>query len=123
MLAEAVEIIHGLWGTTPGAAPPADETVADPLTGLPTLPPLAYHGEHYRLDGAVVRTPPVQRPRVPVMIAGGGERVTLRQVARYADAANFGADGTPGAVQEVERVRRKLEILRQRCDDLGRPYD
>jgi alkanesulfonate monooxygenase SsuD/methylene tetrahydromethanopterin reductase-like flavin-dependent oxidoreductase (luciferase family) len=70
-----------------------------------------------------VRNPPVQRPRVPVMIAGGGERVTLRQVAQYADAANFGADGTPGAVQETEGVRHKLAVLRQYCDDLGRPYD
>jgi alkanesulfonate monooxygenase SsuD/methylene tetrahydromethanopterin reductase-like flavin-dependent oxidoreductase (luciferase family) len=123
MLAEAVEIIHGVWGTTSGAAAPAGETTADPLTGLPTLPPFAYHGEHYRLDGAVVRTPPVQRPRVPVMIAGGGERVTLRQVVRYADAANFGADGTPGAVEAADGVRRKLAVLRQHCAELGRPYD
>jgi alkanesulfonate monooxygenase SsuD/methylene tetrahydromethanopterin reductase-like flavin-dependent oxidoreductase (luciferase family) len=122
MLAETVEIVHGLWGMTSGGDGPHMEEVADPMTEKSTFPALIYHGAHYQLDGAIVRNPPVQRPRVPVMIAGGGERVTLRQVARYADAANFGADGTPGAVEETEGVQRKFGVLRQHCDALGRPY-
>lgn len=123
MLSETVEIVHGLWGTAPGAASAREATIIDPASGVSGLAPFTYSGEHYRLDGAVVRNPPVQRPRVPVMIAGGGEQVTLRQVAQYADAANFGADSTPGAVRAAEGVRRKREALHRHCDDLGRSYD
>ena len=123
MLAETVEIVHGLWGTGAGASTARTESVVDPVIGMPALPPLTYEGTHYRLEGAVVRNPPVQRPRIPLMIAGGGERVTLRQVAEYADAANFGLDATPGATRTIDSVQRKLAALRQHCDDLGRPPD
>jgi hypothetical protein len=57
-----------------------------------------------------------------VLIAGGGERTTLRQVARYADASNFGI-GMPGSPKEDEAIRRKLAALRRHCEDLGRPYE
>jgi alkanesulfonate monooxygenase SsuD/methylene tetrahydromethanopterin reductase-like flavin-dependent oxidoreductase (luciferase family) len=120
-LEEAVAIIHGLWGTPPGAAPP-EHAFPDPLLGLPGPPPLTHHGASYRLEGALLRPGPVQRPRVPVLIAGGGERVTLRQVARYADAANFGLDGTPGATRTADAVRHKLAVLRERCAEQGRPF-
>lgn len=123
MLAETVEILHGLWGTGAGTPTSRPERVIDPMTGMPNLPPLTYEGTHYRLEGAVVRNPPIQQPRIPLMIAGGGERVTLRQVALYADAANFGLDSTPGATRTVDSVLRKLTTLRQHCDDLGRPYE
>jgi alkanesulfonate monooxygenase SsuD/methylene tetrahydromethanopterin reductase-like flavin-dependent oxidoreductase (luciferase family) len=46
-------------------------------------------GQHFRCTGARVSPPPIQHPSLPIMIAGGGERVTLRQVARYADACNI----------------------------------
>ncbi len=121
MLAETVEIVHGLWGTAPGATSSQEATVTDPVSGMSGLPPFAYSGAYHRLDGAVIRNPPIQRPRVPVMIAGGGERVTLRQVAQYADAANFGMDATPGATGAVADIQRKLAVLHQHCDDLGRP--
>jgi len=59
----------------------------------------------------------ISRPRVPIMVGGGGERKTLRLVAQYADACNlFGRQGP-------EFVRGKLEILREHCDQVGRPYD
>lgn len=58
----------------------------------------------------------LSRPRVPILVGGGGERKTLLLVARYADACNlFGRD--------VVAFRRKLEVLREHCDTIGRPYE
>ncbi|HET6937606.1 MAG TPA: LLM class F420-dependent oxidoreductase, partial [Nocardioides sp.] len=51
-----------------------------------------------------------------IMIGGGGERKTLRLVARYADASNIFAS-TP------DEVRHKLDVLRGHCEDAGRDYD
>jgi alkanesulfonate monooxygenase SsuD/methylene tetrahydromethanopterin reductase-like flavin-dependent oxidoreductase (luciferase family) len=66
---------------------------------------------------------PVQQPRIPLLIAGGGERVTLRQVAQYADVANFGAHAIIGGAYEVSDVVRKYDVLRSHCEAQGRPYD
>jgi alkanesulfonate monooxygenase SsuD/methylene tetrahydromethanopterin reductase-like flavin-dependent oxidoreductase (luciferase family) len=99
-LAETVEIVQGLWG---GA-------------------PFSFEGAHFRVDKAAVRPGPVQEPRVPILIAGGGERVTLRQVARYADASNFGPSAVTGSAWAPEDVRRKYAALREHCALLGRPY-
>ncbi len=49
-------------------------------------------------------------------IGGGGERKTLRLVARYADACNLFASSP-------EDVAHKLDVLRRHCDDVGRDYD
>jgi alkanesulfonate monooxygenase SsuD/methylene tetrahydromethanopterin reductase-like flavin-dependent oxidoreductase (luciferase family) len=122
LLAETVEVLHGLWGTAPGSAGSPDRTYAEPFFGRSGPPPLTYQGVRIQLDGVCLRPTPVQQPRIPIMIAGAGERVTLRQVARYADASNFGIDGTPGAIRTVEEVRRKLAVLHRHCDDAGRPH-
>jgi F420-dependent oxidoreductase-like protein len=76
-----------------------------------------YDGNHYRLDGPVNSPAPVRRP--PIMIGGGGERKTLRLVAKYADACNLfaNADGGPAA------VRQKLDVLRRHCEAEGTDYD
>jgi F420-dependent oxidoreductase-like protein len=58
----------------------------------------------------------ISRPRIPILVGGGGERKTLRLVAQYADACNiFG--------RSPEFVRAKLAVLREHCERLGRPYD
>jgi alkanesulfonate monooxygenase SsuD/methylene tetrahydromethanopterin reductase-like flavin-dependent oxidoreductase (luciferase family) len=57
----------------------------------------------------------VQKPHPPVMIGGGGEQLTLRAVARLADACNVG--GAPDV------VRHKYEVLRRHCEAAGRNYD
>ena len=59
---------------------------------------------------------PIQSPRPPILIGGGGEKKTLRLVAKYADACNlFGSS--------VSDVKHKLEVLRGHCDTEGRDYD
>ena len=49
--------------------------------------------------------------------------MTLRQVAQYADASNFGAGNTIGNAWSLADVRRKYGALREHCDAVGRPYD
>jgi F420-dependent oxidoreductase-like protein len=57
----------------------------------------------------------ISRPRVPIMIGGGGERKTLRLVAQYADATNvFGGP---------EQIHHKYEVLREHCEAVGRNFD
>src|SRR5207244_11479804 len=55
-------------------------------------------------------------PHPPILIGGSGEKKTLRLVAKYADACNLFAESP-------EAVKRKLAILREHCDAVGRNYD
>ncbi len=73
-----------------------------------------YEGKHYRLARTlnVPQTP--QRPHPPILIGGGGEKKTLRLVARYAQACNLFP--TPD-------LEHKLDVLREHCADVGRDYD
>ena len=71
-----------------------------------------FKGRHYQLAETLCRPRPASSPRPRIMIGGGGERKTLRLVARYADACNF--FGTP------EEVAHKIDVLRRHCDDVGR---
>ncbi|GIM94277.1 LLM class F420-dependent oxidoreductase [Paractinoplanes toevensis] len=74
----------------------------------------AFEGKHYQL-GRVLNVPqPLARPRLPILIGGGGEKKTLRLVAQYADATNL----FPGP-----EVQHKLDVLKQHCEDVGRDYD
>jgi F420-dependent oxidoreductase-like protein len=57
----------------------------------------------------------ISRPRIPVMIGGGGEQKTLRLVAQYADATNVFGDPS--------RLRHKYAVLRGHCEKVGRPYE
>jgi F420-dependent oxidoreductase-like protein len=72
-----------------------------------------FEGKHYRLAETLCVPTPVQRPRPRIMVGGGGERKTLRLVARYADANNLFAT-TP------EQVRHKLDVLLRHCEAEGR---
>jgi alkanesulfonate monooxygenase SsuD/methylene tetrahydromethanopterin reductase-like flavin-dependent oxidoreductase (luciferase family) len=73
-----------------------------------------FHGRYFHVEDAILEPKPVQNPRPPVMIAGGGEQLTLRAVARLADACNVGGD--------LQTVRHKLAILRRHCDTAQRDY-
>jgi F420-dependent oxidoreductase-like protein len=77
----------------------------------------AYQGRHYQLAETLNSPPPVTRPHPPILIGGGGEKKTLRLVAKYAEACNlFAYDG-------AEEVHAKLEVLKRHCEELGRPYE
>jgi hypothetical protein len=56
-------------------------------------------------------------------VAGGGERTTLRYVAKYADASNLGATSRAGSAFGSNEAQRKLAVLRRQCKDLGRACD
>lgn len=82
-----------------------------------------FHGQRRQVEDAVLRVLPVQQPYVPILIAGGGERVTLGQVARYADMSNFAPHESAGSAFDVGDVQRKLARLREFCAGIGRQYD
>src|SRR5436190_8454583 len=73
------------------------------------------HGKHYDVDGAIVQPLPLQEGGIPLWIAGGGEKVTLRIAARYARYTNF--DGT------LEGFVRKSDLLAGHCRDVGTEFD
>ena len=93
MLEEGVEIMRQAW-----------------TTGSATLA-----GQHYQVDDARCFPTPPQDGGIPLWIAGGGEKRTLRIVARFANYTNF--DGTLGG------FARKSEILRGHCETEGRDFD
>jgi len=75
---------------------------------------LPYAGTHFRLERALNSPQSITRPHPPIMIAGDGEKKTLRLVARYGDACNI----KPGP-----EIPMKLDVLRHHCEAEGRPYD
>jgi len=74
-----------------------------------------YHGKHYQLERLLNSPQSLQRPHPPILIGGGGERKTLRLVARYADACNLFAHDT-------SVLAHKLAVLREHCEAVGRPF-
>ncbi|MCU1440178.1 MAG: class F420-dependent oxidoreductase [Rhodoglobus sp.] len=95
-LREGVEIMRQAW-----------------TTGTATLA-----GEHYQVDGAIVRPLPLQqtsRNGIPMWIAGGGEKVTLRIAAECADYTNFAGD--------PEGFDHKSALLREHCAEAGTDFD
>jgi F420-dependent oxidoreductase-like protein len=93
MLRESVEIVKSMWSQ--------EETT--------------YDGKYYQLVRANCDPKPLQSPRPPIWIGGGGEQLTLRVVAQHADHSNFG--GT------ADEFARKIEILKGHCAAVGRDPD
>ncbi|PZR55491.1 LLM class F420-dependent oxidoreductase [Xylanimonas oleitrophica] len=81
-----------------------------------------FQGEHYQVDGALCYPQPLQKvtvdgeekPSVPLWIAGGGEKKTLRTAARYAQYTNFSGD--------PEGFAHKSSVLEAHCKDVGRDF-
>jgi F420-dependent oxidoreductase-like protein len=71
-----------------------------------------FQGTHDRIEEAINSPRPVTPGGPPILVGGGGERRTLKLVAKYADACNFFGD--------VETVKHKLDVLRKHCEDVGR---
>jgi F420-dependent oxidoreductase-like protein len=93
MLDEGVQIMRALW-----------------TTGTATLA-----GKHYQVDGAIGRPLPLQEGGIPLWIAGGGERKTLRIAAKYGQYTNFDSS--------QDGFVHKSEILAQHCKDVGTDFD
>ena len=91
-LREAIQVILAMWTQ--------DEAVFD--------------GKYYHVQGAINQPKGVQKPHIPLLIGGGGEKVTLKLVAQYADACNIG--GT------IQTIRHKLAVVKQHCEEVGRDY-
>ena len=73
-----------------------------------------FTGKRIHADRLLNSPQALTRPHPPIMIGGGGERKTLRLVAKYADACN---------VFNTPELEHKLDVLRQHCDNEGRDYD
>ncbi len=68
-----------------------------------------FEGKYYHVNGAI-------NPHIPLLIGGGGEKVTLKLVAQYGDACNVGHLDTDG-------LRHKFSVLKKHCDEVGRDYN
>ncbi|MBX3064301.1 MAG: LLM class F420-dependent oxidoreductase [Anaerolineae bacterium] len=94
MLEEALQVIHQMWS---GEAKP-------------------YQGKHYQLAETINHPAPISKPHPPILIGGGGEKKTLRLVAKYGDACNlFFSMGT-------QALQEKLDVLKRHCDEVGRDF-
>src|SRR5437016_3940028 len=92
-LHEAIQIILAMW----------------------TQDEASFEGTYYQVKGAINQPKGAQKPHIPLLIGGGGEKVTLRLVAQYADACNIGGD--------IPTIKHKFAVLKQHCDELGRDYE
>src|SRR5215212_4481571 len=109
---EREHIAYGLdFGKSPGDRLNRLDEAVELMRAMLDAKPATARGHRYHAKDVRNDPPPVQA-RLPILIGGGGERKTLRTVARFADGWNIGGD--------VERVRHKDEVLRRWCDEVGR---
>ncbi len=87
------------------------EEACQVIKGLFSDEKTTFHGKYYQLEDAQLAPKPVQDP-LPLLIGGGGEKVTLRIAARWADEWNVWGD--------VDTMVHKMAILDRHCADLGR---
>jgi F420-dependent oxidoreductase-like protein len=75
---------------------------------------VTHAGPHYRMVDALCEPRPLQH-RLRLMIGGSGRRKTLATTARHADLWN--AYGSPARIAEIS------DVLRERCEEAGRPFE
>ncbi|MBY0273765.1 TIGR03560 family F420-dependent LLM class oxidoreductase [Candidatus Binatia bacterium] len=92
----------------------AIEETCEILTRLWSEPSVTFHGKHFQLENAVCEPKPIRRP--PILIGGGGEKILMGLVVKYAQIWNNLA-----AFQH--ELPQKIAALRRRCDELGRDFD
>jgi F420-dependent oxidoreductase-like protein len=91
-LREAVQIILALW----------------------TQEEAHFEGNYYQVRGAINQPKGVQKPHIPLLIGGDGEKVTLKLVAQYGDACNVG--------DNPATMKQKFAVLKEHCETVGRDY-
>jgi F420-dependent oxidoreductase-like protein len=94
-LSEAVEVIKKLW----------------------TEKKASYSGKHYRITDAVCEPKPLQKPHPPIVIGGGGEKLTLKVTAKHANRYDW------GYIPSLELYKCKLKILENHCKSVARSFD
>jgi F420-dependent oxidoreductase-like protein len=92
-LGEAVQVILAMW----------------------TQEEAIFEGKYYQVRGAINQPKGLQLPHIPILIGGGGEKVTLKLVAQYADACNVFGD--------LETIKHKFAVLKAHCEAVGRDYE
>ena len=75
-----------------------------------------FEGKYYHVRGAINQPKGVQKPHIPLLIGGSGEKVTLKLVAQYGDACNIGH-------LDAQGLKHKFDVLKQHCDNVGREYE
>jgi len=76
---------------------------------------VSFAGKQYQVDGAIVSPKPLQRGGIPLWIAGGGEKVTLKIAAKYAQYTNF--------TSEPDGFAHKSQVLAEHCREVGTDFD
>ena len=93
LLREAVQVIRAMW----------------------TQEEAVFEGKYYQVRGAINQPKGVQKPHIPLLIGGNGEKVTLKLVAQYGDACNISGD--------LETIKHKFAVLKEHCEAIGRDYE
>ncbi|GAC1584714.1 MAG: LLM class F420-dependent oxidoreductase [Ktedonobacteraceae bacterium] len=92
-LREAIQVILAMW----------------------TQEEAVFEGQYYQERGAINQPKGVQKPHIPMLIGGGGEKVTLKLVAQYGHACNVNGD--------IATIRHKFDVIKPHCETVGRNYD
>ncbi len=92
-LREALQVIHAMWEQEEAT----------------------FEGQYYQVRGAINQPKGVQKPHIPILIGGGGEKVTLKLVAQYGDACNVSGD--------LKTLEHKFAVLKGHCEAVGRDYE
>ena len=80
--------------------------------------PVDYNGQYYQLDQAPLSPGSYQKPHIPILVGGTGERRTLRTLAMYGDIFNL--DGWAGQGMTFELYQHKIGVLERHCENVGR---
>ena len=86
------------------------------ITRLWTQEKANYKGKHYTLRDAVCEPKPLQKPHPPITVGGGGEKLTMKITAKYADRFDW------GSLSSVDEYKRKLGLLQEQCKVVGRDF-
>jgi F420-dependent oxidoreductase-like protein len=75
-----------------------------------------FKGDHYSIKDAICEPKPLQKPHPPIVIGGGGKKLTLKVAAQHADRYDW------GYLPSLEQYKRKLKVLEKHCEAVGRSF-